>query len=66
MARSLGMDAVAEGIETEEQLAFLKAAGCSCGQGFLLAKPVSAPEFRELLIGEGVSSRQTEGHPVAR
>lgn len=40
MAHSLGMSVVAEGIEREEQLDFLKSLGCNFGQGFLFSPPV--------------------------
>ena len=40
MAHSLGMQVVAEGIETEDQRDFLKDLGCDCGQGFLFSEPV--------------------------
>jgi len=42
MAKSLGVDVVAEGVETEEQLEELKRLGCTRGQGFLLARPMTA------------------------
>jgi EAL domain-containing protein (putative c-di-GMP-specific phosphodiesterase class I) len=42
MAASLGVDVVAEGIETEEQLEQLKRLGCRRGQGYLLARPMNA------------------------
>ncbi len=42
MAREMGMEAIAEGIETEEQLSGLKAYGCHYGQGYLLSRPVDA------------------------
>jgi diguanylate cyclase (GGDEF)-like protein/PAS domain S-box-containing protein len=42
LARNLGMDVVAEGVETEEQLAQLRSLGCECGQGYLFSKPTSA------------------------
>jgi EAL domain-containing protein (putative c-di-GMP-specific phosphodiesterase class I) len=39
MARKLGLEIVAEGIEDVEQLIFLREAGCNDGQGYLLARP---------------------------
>ena len=45
LARRLGMRAVAEGIETEEQLAFLRELGCPLGQGFLFGRPAAAEEL---------------------
>lgn len=47
MAKSLGMTVIAEGIETNEQHAFLKHLGCDHGQGFLFSRPVPAAEFLE-------------------
>jgi EAL domain-containing protein (putative c-di-GMP-specific phosphodiesterase class I) len=39
LARALDVKTIAEGIETEEQLLLLRAAGCDEGQGFLLGRP---------------------------
>jgi diguanylate cyclase (GGDEF)-like protein/PAS domain S-box-containing protein len=49
MGRSLGLQVVAEGVETEAQAAFLRAEGCALGQGYLYSAPVPADEFRKLL-----------------
>ncbi len=49
MARSLGMDVVAEGVETEEQLRELERLGCRRAQGYLLARPMTAAAVRALL-----------------
>ncbi|MEO5573306.1 MAG: EAL domain-containing protein [Gammaproteobacteria bacterium] len=49
MGKSLNQCVIAEGVETSEQLAFLKAQGCTEGQGFYFSQPVSADEFSELL-----------------
>jgi EAL domain-containing protein (putative c-di-GMP-specific phosphodiesterase class I) len=42
MARALGLQTVAEGIETREQLEQLQALGCDLGQGYFLARPMDA------------------------
>lgn len=45
MAHSLGFKTIAEGVEREEQLGFLKAEGCDEIQGYYFSKPLSASEF---------------------
>jgi diguanylate cyclase (GGDEF)-like protein/PAS domain S-box-containing protein len=49
LAENLGMTALAEGIETEGELAFLLEHGCRLGQGFLLGRPLPASELSLLL-----------------
>ncbi len=49
LAKNLGMRVIAEGIETESQLALLQNLGCDYGQGYLLSKPLSKEKMEELL-----------------
>jgi diguanylate cyclase (GGDEF)-like protein/PAS domain S-box-containing protein len=50
MGKSLGLLVVAEGVENQEQLSFLKAQHCEEGQGFLFSKPVVAEQLAALLV----------------
>ena len=47
LARSLGVPAVAEGIERPEQLAWLREVGCDLGQGYLFARPSTVEQLGE-------------------
>src|SRR6185295_12168680 len=49
MAHNLGFTVIAEGVETEEQVAFLRHHGCDQGQGFLFAEPMPAGELARRL-----------------
>lgn len=53
IAKALGMTVICEGIETREQLAFLKAIGCDEVQGFYYARPMERTGFERLLCGQG-------------
>jgi diguanylate cyclase (GGDEF)-like protein/PAS domain S-box-containing protein len=50
MAHSLGLEVVAEGVETVSQLAFLTEHGCDIVQGYTIAPPLPAAEFEEFLL----------------
>jgi diguanylate cyclase (GGDEF)-like protein/PAS domain S-box-containing protein len=49
LARSFGLDVVAEGIEEPDQLEQLKSLGCPCGQGYYFAPPMEAASIEGLL-----------------
>ncbi|MEO7840812.1 MAG: EAL domain-containing protein [Anaerolineales bacterium] len=49
MGRSLKLRVVAEGVETQEELAYLQTNQCDVGQGFYFSRPVPAQEFARLL-----------------
>jgi EAL domain-containing protein (putative c-di-GMP-specific phosphodiesterase class I) len=49
MAHSLDLTVVAEGVETEQQLVFLRKRGCDEYQGYLCSKPVDTDGFAALL-----------------
>ena len=50
LGHHLNLDVIAEGVETEEQLDFLKAHGCQTFQGYLFSMPLSAVAFEEFVI----------------
>ncbi len=66
MAHKLGIQVVAEGVETEEQAQMLREFGCDFGQGYLYSRPIGVTEFEQLIIdwparadaGTSKSSRQ--------
>jgi EAL domain-containing protein (putative c-di-GMP-specific phosphodiesterase class I) len=49
LAKSMKLEVIAEGIETEEQLAFLRKKKCHQGQGYLFSRPIPAVECTALL-----------------
>ncbi len=50
MAHNLGLKVVAEGVETEAELNFLKQCNCDEIQGFLLSRPLNAKDFKKLVM----------------
>ncbi|KJS21710.1 MAG: hypothetical protein VR72_09475 [Clostridiaceae bacterium BRH_c20a] len=49
LAQNIGLDVVAEGVETEEQLKYLLSSNCHIIQGYLFSKPVSEDEAIKML-----------------
>ncbi|MDT7541593.1 MAG: hypothetical protein QOE33_1497 [Acidobacteriota bacterium] len=60
LAQNLGMDVVAEGVETREQLALLRKLGCEYGQGYLFSKPVGADGAVQIVAETRASMGQRE------
>lgn len=52
MAKGLGLESVAEGVETEEQAQILSTMNCTYVQGYLYSKPMPAEEFRAFLLAQ--------------
>ena len=50
MAHKLSMRVVAEGIETQEQMDFLRENNCDDGQGYLLSRPLTLPQLHHFLV----------------
>ena len=61
MGRSLQMDVVAEGVETEEQLNFLQELDCTYVQGLLFGDPMSSDNYLELLMQQ---AQGTDKHKI--
>jgi diguanylate cyclase (GGDEF)-like protein len=60
MGKNLKLRVVAEGIETPQQLSFLKAHDCVEGQGYLFSRPVTADDFASLVAtGKGLGHTPT-------
>ena len=49
MSRDIGLDIIAEGVETKEQAAFLSSCGCDAAQGFYYSRPMPEEMFMELM-----------------
>ena len=53
MAQALGMRTTAEGVETEDQLAFLRGQGCDEAQGYHFSRPLPAAEVKAFMLRHG-------------
>ncbi|MCQ8102961.1 EAL domain-containing protein [Methylomonas sp. SURF-2] len=63
MAQNLGLEVIAEGLETQEQLVLLKQYGCHHYQGYLLGKPLPIDQF-EALLEQGDLSLALKQAPI--
>jgi diguanylate cyclase (GGDEF)-like protein len=65
LAHNLGLQVVAEGVETAQQLALLNTLGCDIIQGFYLHRPMSVEKFEELLRAKRVSTELAHDFPAS-
>jgi diguanylate cyclase (GGDEF)-like protein len=67
LAHRLGLETLAEGVETDTQLAELKAAGCNMIQGFLFSRPLTADDASSLLWQDTMQATESSraGKPSA-
>ena len=65
LGRSLGLQVIAEGVETMEQRRFLAGIGCEAYQGYLFSRPLPISEFDALLQGVSVMPARQAGVAAA-
>ncbi len=66
LAHSLGLEAVAEGVESVEQYQFLEEQGCDYAQGYLIARPINRRAVATYLRNVSASPQITTGSPADR
>ncbi len=59
IAHNLGMDVVAEGVETNQQLSFLSGLRCEQLQGYLYSKPLATEHFQKYLLAHQITKKST-------
>jgi predicted signal transduction protein with EAL and GGDEF domain len=64
MAKNLKIAVIAEGVETSQQVDFLKAHGCGRGQGYYFSRPVPAAQMHALLAAQRTARAKLPG-PIA-
>jgi EAL domain-containing protein (putative c-di-GMP-specific phosphodiesterase class I) len=57
MGHSMSRRLVAEGVETEQQLALLRSLGCDEIQGYLFSRPLPGPDLLKFLVGLNAASQ---------
>ncbi|PYR40794.1 MAG: hypothetical protein DMF93_10085 [Acidobacteria bacterium] len=57
LARTLGLEVIAEGVEAAGQVAFLQSLDCGFGQGYFFSRPIPADEATRLLDGVAAGAR---------
>ncbi|MDX6804516.1 putative bifunctional diguanylate cyclase/phosphodiesterase [Terrihabitans rhizophilus] len=69
LAKNLGFETVAEGIESVDQRDYLVQLGCTYGQGFLISRPITAMQFEEMYLegsaATGVRQKAGGGWPAS-
>ena len=64
LARNLGMEVVAEGVESEDQLACLKALNCEYAQGYLFSMPLTAEDAAHFIENDQDRRPEASGGTV--
>jgi diguanylate cyclase (GGDEF)-like protein/PAS domain S-box-containing protein len=66
LAQVLGMDVIAEGVETKDQLKILRDLKCEYGQGYYFSRPATAPDVEKIIIETDVNLRKAYAPKVAQ
>jgi diguanylate cyclase (GGDEF)-like protein/PAS domain S-box-containing protein len=66
LGHALGVNVIAEGVETAEQLEYLMSVGCDVLQGFLFSRPLSSEAFGELLMEQLRVTTPSNSFPTTR